>query len=575
MHPVFRSIARVFRKRNARIAGYAALVLLVVIVYSSRSSGKVDYLWTDVARGDLTVLLTETGTLKAASSVQIKAPNAFRMSLQVLDIVPEGTQVEAGDYVIKFDTTTLEDQIKTQSEQLELAEADLRTTAEQQKANMFDLESNLTSTNYSLEAAKLSLDQLKFESQTRQETAKLSVERARLSVEEAEKRIESQKIIDAGNYRSVLYNVEHVQETIETLKKEIEGLTIRAPAPGLVVYEEIGGFGSTTMHKLAIGDTPRPGTVLLTIPDRTHFIATIKVNELDADKIRVGQDAYVRLDAYENKQYLGKVATIAPVIEYQNTAVTQGARIVLMSGETEAIDEVPTYEVSILIESSDQELNPGMTARVQVVLDTAADALCIPVGAVFEQPDGTPVVFTKKSHPDPVTVTLGKRNDRYIAIENGLALKDQVALLPGVPDVNPLGWYVESARRQVAVADVTTHLAKMSEIGLTGEYKAPEIDLTALPAFLQGIARMFDEEGEPLTQEQLAQLVNLSPGPGMAAELQKVLNGEQLKFYERQRQQSQQNGEQRFEMRGGPGGGGAIIMMGPGGPGGGGGRGGR
>jgi hypothetical protein len=206
-----------------------------------------------------------------------------------------------------------------------------------------------------------------------------------------------------------------------------------------------------------------------------------------------------------------------------------------------------------------------MTARVQIVLDRAEDALYVPIGAVSEEENGTPVVFTRKRGRNPVPVTLGLRNDSHIVVESGVAEGEQVAIIPALTDYDPLGWHVETVRRESVVADVGSHLAKMQELGITGEPIKPAFDLTSLPPFLQGIARMFEEEGEPLTEEQLASLAGLEPGPGMNEALRKVLNEDQLRFMDRMRQQGGENGNIRIMQDGG---GGGIIRMGPGGGGG-------
>ncbi len=572
VHPVIRNIIRLWGKRRYRIGGLVVILMLAVAVFSARSSSKsVTYNWTDVRRGDFPVIISETGSLKSANPVQIKAPNAFRQSLQILDIVPEGTIVKEGDYLLTFDSSTIQDQVTSQEEQIELAQNDLIRTKQQQDTNMYALQNSLTSSNYSYTAAQLTLDQLKFESTVNQQVGQLNVEKARLAVEAAQKSLDSQKIIDAGALQSAQFTVDSAVDALNELKGEITAMTVHSPAAGMVVYEEMGGNGTTT-HKLTVGDSPRPGIVLITIPDQTRYLVTIKINELDADKIHVGQDAYVRVDAYENKQFTGKVYSIAPIIEHQQNALASGQRVILNTGETETVNQVPTYEAIIQIDNSDPVLNPGMTARVQIVTDKVQNALYVPIGAVYEQSDGTPVVFIKKGTPKPVQVTLGKRNDNDIVIESGLTQNDIVALAPAMANYYPLGWYVETARRNSVVADVSNHIVKMNELGITGELLKPTIDLTSLPAFLQGIATMFIDQDVPLTQDQLSKLMNLQAGPTMTAELSKVLTPAQQKVYDDLRQQGQ-NGNQQMQdiMRQMQGGGGGGARGGGGAPSGGGG----
>ncbi|MFC1485485.1 efflux RND transporter periplasmic adaptor subunit [Candidatus Latescibacterota bacterium] len=569
MHPILRKILHLSQKRRIRIGAAAVFVVLLIIAYSVMSGTQTEVnAWVNVQQGEFNDELIETGTVRTASSVQIKAPSS-RASLQILDLVPEGTTVKEGDFLVQFDMTSLQDQLETQVEALELAEMDLRRVEEDLESQMSTLESNLTSANYTLEAAEISIELLQYESEVNQEVAKLNLEKARLSYDEAVTRIENQKIINAGNLQNAQYTVKRAQERIDDTKRQIESMTIRSPASGMVVYEELGGFG-TTPHKITVGDTPRPGNVLISLPDLSHILVIIKVNELDADHIRLGQEAFVRLDAYEDRMFSGKVTTIAPLIDYKNTTVSMVARLVLSSGQEETIDEVPTYEVTIALDESDPVLKPGMTARVRIVLDSIPDTFYVPIGAVYEDDKGMPFVYTHRSWPNPVPVTLGMRNDRFIVVTDGITNKDQIALAPAVANAYPLGWYREMSRRQSAVAELGVHIEKMNELGITGEpIVTSTIDYSTLPVFLQGYARMFDEEGCPLSAEQLAQLTNLQPGPAMSEALTAVLNGQQQKVLE---QFSQSGGEQNmlFMMQDG-----GRQIMGPGGPGGGGGRGGR
>ena len=575
MNQIQEKIIYLSRKRRVRIGAAAVLVVVLAAVYSAMSGTQTEVnAWVDVQQGVFNDEILEAGTVLAASSVQVKAP-ASRSELQILDLIEEGTVVKEGDFLVQFDSSTLQETLETQIETLELAQADIRRVEEEQKSQMSSLQANLTSAKYSLEAAEISLGLMQYESVVNQESAKLDIEIERLSYEEAETRIKNQKIINEAEYKSAEYSVQRAQDNIDNTKEQIESMTLRAPASGMVVFEELSGFGATA-HKLTVGDTPRPGNVLITIPDLSRILVTIKANELDADRIKIGQEAFVRLDAYEDRMFSGKVTTIAPLIDYKNTA-SMGPRVVFSTGEEETVYEVPTYEVTVLLDGSDPVLSPGMTARVRIILESVPDALSVPIGAVFEDETGRPVVYTRRSWPDPVPVTLGMRNDRFIVVTDGLKNGDRVALLPAVANAYPLGWYRETARRRSAVEDLSVHIEKMFAQGITGEPIAPEIDLTSLPPLLQGYARLFDEEGYPLSAEQLAQLGDLQPGTIMNETLNAVLNEQQQKVMERMQQGGEQDmrGMMRQMMDGG--GGNVIIQMGPGGGGfgGGGGRGGR
>jgi len=138
-----------------------------------------------------------------------------------------------------------------------------------------------------------------------------------------------------------------------------------------------------------------------------------------------------------------------------------------MSTAQEPFDEVPTFQVSILLDGSDPKLKPGMTAQSKIFIEEIPDALYVPIGTVFENAEGSPIVFTRQSFPNPVPVEPGKRNERFIIVNTGVSEGDQICWIPPNQNVTPLGWFAEMELRKTEKTELLAHIESMNEQGLT------------------------------------------------------------------------------------------------------------
>ncbi|MBT7790628.1 MAG: hypothetical protein HN757_17320, partial [Calditrichaeota bacterium] len=80
---------------------------------------------------------------------------------------------------------------------------------------------------------------------------------------------------------------------------------------------------------------------------------------------------------------------------------------------------------------------PGMTAQARIIIDEFSDVLYVPIGTVFENAEGSPIVFARQRFPNPVPVETGKRNERFIIVNTGVSEGDQICWIPPDQNVNP------------------------------------------------------------------------------------------------------------------------------------------
>jgi Cu(I)/Ag(I) efflux system membrane fusion protein len=132
------------------------------------------------------------------------------------------------------------------------------------------------------------------------------------------------------------------------------------------------------------------------------------VFEQDLSLVRAGQSVKIHVDAYPEKELTGKVAYIYPTIN----------------------PETRTAKVRIELANQDGMLRPDMFAKVELVGgDTKSKVLAVPDSAVIDS-GMQQVVLIQRSEGlfEPREVKLGKRNDGYTEVLNGLVEGDVVVV---------------------------------------------------------------------------------------------------------------------------------------------------
>ena len=451
-------------RRFRIVAAMTFCAVMIIIVAFMRITSRSALMPEPVRRGEFAVDCTESGEIQAVNAVYVKAPHEWRIDLQIIGLAPEGSFVKEGDFLLQFDPSPLEQELSQAEDLLKQAQAELLSIDSQQSTRESEQTINLKIADMSKEAAQISVEQLKYESRIRQEDARLDLEKELIRHEEAVDKRETQKIIDYAERRKTLTRVEEAQNNLGHINDRIGRFTLTAPISGMVIYEEIGGWAAPR-HKVFIGDKVPSGRAAISIPDLSRMKMVIQINEIDISLFSTGEKAGIILNAFPDREYHGVVTDISP--------------IVTTSDQRERFPKPPSFSVNIAIDESDSLLKPGMSAQAKITLEHFTDVLSVPVGAVFEHTDGSTVVFTRRSYPDPVPIRLGKRNDRFIIVEDGLSESDEVVLIPPSTGVHPLGWHVEMKRRETERENYLNHLDIMKERGMTGETDAA--DSTAAP----------------------------------------------------------------------------------------------
>ncbi len=377
-------------KKYVVIAITVAIILVGYYGVNAIFSTSIEVPTVEVTKGEFLISLNENGTVDAKRAVSLSAPR--QRGLTITWLAPEGTTVEKGDPVIRFDAS---------EQQAELAEfeSDLKiknSALERARQEFIIQEKQLT---LDLEKARRNYDEKKHEAPRVAEEAKLEHELAELNFQAKLDQLKA-------DVEKAEVEVDRARDKVQLAKKELSQMTVMAPIPGLVVYLEIWKGGS--MAKVQEGDSPWPGQGLVNLPDLDTMIVKTTVSEVDAAKVDSGQAVQIRLDAAADSIYEGVVIKKGTLARRKD----QNSRI-------------NVFDVDVLIKQHDENFKPGMSASCEIVVDRMQDVISVPLEAVFED-QGETFVYLKNK--DRRKVEVGQRNDMMIAITDGLKSGDRVCL---------------------------------------------------------------------------------------------------------------------------------------------------
>jgi len=205
------------------------------------------------------------------------------------------------------------------------------------------------------------------------------------------------------------------KDRLEKLKEQIDACVIKAPAPGLVVYGSSGDFMRGRTRIIEEGGTVYERQKIIELPNLTQMIAEIDVHESAVDKVRPGQRAKIVVDAFPDQSFTGEVLKVAPLPDPQRGFLSPDMKV---------------YKTQVTIEGFHDYLKPGMSTKVEVLVEQLEDVLIVPIQVVARR-DGKKVCYCLTSKgSEPREVQTGAFNDTFVQIIDGLEVGDEVLLNP-------------------------------------------------------------------------------------------------------------------------------------------------
>ncbi len=357
-----------------------------------------------VERRDFLRTLRLHGTVAAVQSYNVSAPllvvEEFS-ALLITKLAPAGKMVHRGDLLVEFDR---QKQSKTfmdkQAEYQDLDEQINKKLAEEIAARARD-ESELKQAENAVEVARLEI-------RKNEVVSRIDVEKNRENLEEAEARLKQlretfdlKRHAAAAEVRVLEIQRDRARSVMLHAQQNGELMVIHAPMDGLVVLNTIWKEGR--MGQAQEGDQVRAGQSFFQLVNPLAMEVRARINQADIPYLRVGQPAQVRLDAYPDLVFPGKLEQVA-----------------VMGIQGGFADKVRAFPAIFSIQGSDPRLLPDLSAAIDVELEHRPNCLVVPRDAVMTEAGQSYVWAKQGSSFARRSVKTGPMNEVEVVIEAGL-----------------------------------------------------------------------------------------------------------------------------------------------------------
>ncbi len=208
------------------------------------------------------------------------------------------------------------------------------------------------------------------------------------------------------------------QEKLEKQQEQLEKCVVLSPAGGMVVYSSSMNRRGEEKETLAVGKNLYRNELLMTIPDTSNMIASVKVNEALSGLIEVGQRATVICDAFPDHTYGGEVLSVG----------------VLAEGGGWRDPNRRDYTVEIkLIDTFGTPLKPSMRCSAEIFVATISDTLIVPIHSIHRDAGVVWVWVQRDGGFSQQEITIGQFSDLFASISSGLVAGDVVLLREPTP----------------------------------------------------------------------------------------------------------------------------------------------
>ncbi len=404
---------------------FLALVLIGGGLYVSRSraaSNQPNYQTVRVERGNLTVTVGATGTVRARQTALL--------TWQTNGIV-ENVFVTVGDEVKK--DQVLANLLRTSlSQQIILAEADL-VSAQRELEDLLNSKTPTVQAWIALREAQKAYDKAKdyydslFEPRTYTIVVYKTIGRFPNVRRVPELKTVKSDRADDETIAKAKDNLDLLAAQLEDAKRNYERLKDGPDAVRLVSLEaKIAAAqaalnmaritapfdGLVTQANVLPGDVVSPGLLAFRIDDLSHLYVDVNVSEIDIVEIQEGQNVVLTFDALPEKEYHGVVA------EVSRAAVQQGTT---------------NFPITVELIDADEQVRPGMTAAVNIIVRQLENVLLVPNRAV-RLVDGKYTVYVlRQGQLQAVPIRLGASGETMSMLEEGaLQEGDELVLNPPI-----------------------------------------------------------------------------------------------------------------------------------------------
>ena len=348
------------------------------------------------------------GELEAVKSTPITAPTVSRRPQTLAWIMPQFSQVKAGDVVARFDGSNF--QIEVDETEFEIQKLMYSMLAEDREIDnnkfSFSAESQVIDYEYDL-AKQFNIDDPLLYTKIEMIEAGDNEEFLKAKAEHIDK-VEINFAEKSQTEIAVLESSKQVQvDKLELNNTSLSALEMVAPHDGLFVLEP-SWDGSLPEP----GKSVFPGTKLASLPDLSQMQAKVYIPEVEAIGIKEGVSVEMSLHAYPDAIFNGTVSSISQTAQPK-----------------ERDNPVKFFTVLVAVDASDDNrLKPGQRLQASIRVVEQPTGLVVPIQTVFREQGSTWVYVQNNNQFKQQPVETGFCSSSLCTIESGLNDGDVIAL---------------------------------------------------------------------------------------------------------------------------------------------------
>lgn len=387
-----------------------------------------------VAKAKFTKAIRIGGTIGARNFAMIRAPRmrggrdrgggGGGSGLTIATLAEPGSMVEKGDVVAEFES-------KQTADILDDYESTLAQTYAQVGARKGDIMIATETLRQEYRTAKGDADKAELDVRTAEvrsdieaEILSLLAEEGQITIKQLEEQVRLQEFADTAEIRSLELGVAQARKRLERTKFDLEKMKLRSPVAGLVVIETV--FQRGTFTQAAAGDEVYSGSYFMRVVDLSKMSVFANLNQVDSQMVQMGSPVLVRLDAYPDVTFEGRVISVGAMAKSGGSSGGSRRGPPGSSGSRDQWVKQVAIEVEIL--DNDERISPDLSASADILVEEAEAALVIPRSAIADRGDSHVVWLYDDGSFSEREVQLGAVSDTQAVVMAGLSEGEEIAV---------------------------------------------------------------------------------------------------------------------------------------------------
>jgi len=385
------------------------------IAHRTSSSSRQNSGWVQVTEGPFSLWSSYEGELAARNVVILSS--RFNGPATLTQIAPEGSFVQPGDVLARFDSFQAEQDLARLDREYAIAEAEANTLeravlpleTKELETVLLEARVNLGSEEQILaDSASLLADGLVSEQENAGQSLKVEGLQARIALLEMKGRL-TEEHVHPARLNEARAKLDAAARQRESLREQLTHCIAVAPSEGEVVHLLLPLGGE--MRTVRVGDVLYRNQEFLCLPDPSDWIVRCYIPENELSRVRPGLPARIVPRAYPGTTLTGSVETVSAMA--QTRPLAPGQRF---------------FAVTLRVQDAPPAMKSGLTVQVSLLSRHIERTVTIPRGSVRWEPSGPACRVRTATGTEWRSVQVGSGNAAEYEVLSGLAPGEWIQL---------------------------------------------------------------------------------------------------------------------------------------------------